>query len=72
MDTKDMDKPDVLIEIFMNELDEDKNLVDYYDEFYMQKSPHEDSDDVFAKWDEWMIDRVKSTIKAHKYKGYIK
>ena len=70
LDIKDLDKPNILIEFIMNELGADKNLVDIYDEFFKNKTPHESSDDVFNKWANWMQNLIKSTLEAHKYKYY--
>ena len=67
LDTPNMDKPDILIDVLMEELDEDKNLVDYYNEMYAEIKS---SDDTFARWDQWMINRIQSTLLAHKYKHY--
>lgn len=71
LDTPNLDKPNILMEIIMNELGE-KNLVDIYDEFHMNKAPYESSDEVFERWDEWMQKYIKSTLLAHKYKYYAK
>jgi hypothetical protein len=71
LDMKDLDKPNILMELIMDELDEDKNLVDYYDEFYASKDTDDTSDDVFNKWDHWMHDRIQETLYNHKYKHYI-
>ena len=70
LDTKDLDKPNILMETIMKELGSEKNLVDFYDEFYMDKAPYEASDEVFEKWDQWMVNRIRSTLEAHKYKYY--
>lgn len=69
LDTLNLDKPNILMETIMDELG-DKNLVDIYDQFYMDKAPYEGSDEVFARWDEWMQAHIKSTLKAHRYKHY--
>lgn len=71
LDTLNLDKPNILMETIMDELG-DKNLVDIYDEFYMDKAPHESSDEVFARWDQWIQAHIQSTLKAHKYKHYAK
>lgn len=80
LDTPNMDKPNILMEVLMDELDEDKNLVDYYDEMLADALidkgdiaiTAEISDEVFARWDRWMINRIKSTLEAHKYKHYVR
>ena len=71
LDMDNLDKPNILMEVLMNELDEGMNLVDYYDRFYVQKTPYESSNDVFAKWDQWMQARIQATLQAHKSKHYI-
>ena len=70
LDVPNLDKPNILMETIMDELDTGKNLVDYYDEFYMNKAPHESSDEVFEKWNDWIQNRIKSTLNNHKYKYY--
>lgn len=70
LDMKDLDKPNILLDLIMEELDS-LNLVDCYDAVYIQKAPHEDSDIVFSRYDEWMQKRIQDTLLAHKYKGYI-
>ena len=70
LDMKDLDKPNILMEAIMAMLCIDKNLVDYYDEFYADKAPNESSDDVFNKWDNWMQGYIKSTLESHRYKYY--
>lgn len=80
LDTPNLDKPNILMEVLMDELDEDKNLVDYYDEMLADALIDNGdiaitakiSDKVFARWDQWMIDRIQSTLKAHKYKHYVR
>ena len=71
LDKPNLDKPNVLMDTIMDELG-DMNLVDYYDKFYADKVPHESSDEVFNKWDNWMQDRIRATIQAHKHPLYIK
>jgi hypothetical protein len=71
LDIPDLKKPYVLAQRILTELG-DKNLVDMYDKFYMEKAPHESSDDVFARYDEWMLAHIQNTLKAHKSKHYIK
>lgn len=71
LDTPNLDKPNILMETIMDELGE-KNLVDIYNELHMNKAPHEGSDEVFAKWDQWMQAHIKATLLAHKYKYYAK
>lgn len=69
LDTLNLDKPNILMETIMDELG-DRNLVDVYDQFYAEKSPQDTSDDVFARWDQWMQGHIKATLQAHKYKHY--
>lgn len=71
LDTLNLDKPNILMETIMSELG-DKNLVDIYDRFYAEKNPQDTSDDVFARWDQWMQKHIKDTLQAHKYKYYAK
>lgn len=80
LDTPNLDNPNILIEVLMNELDEDKNLVDYYDDMLTDillercetSISKQISDEAFARWDKWMINRIQSTLEAHKYKHYAK
>lgn len=69
LDIPNLDKPNILMEVLIDELDEDKNLVDYYDEMLAES---QSSDEAFSRWDQWMINRIQSTLQAHKYKHYAK
>lgn len=78
LDAPHLDNPDILIGVLMDELEEGKNLVDYYDDMLADALidkgditiTTEISDEVFARWDEWIINRIQSTLEAHKYKHY--
>ena len=80
LDTKHLDKPNVLMDTLMSELDEGKNLVDYYDDILVDvllekgstSVTEEVSNEVFARWDKWIINRIQSTLEAHKYLHYAK
>lgn len=69
LDKKNLDKPDILLETIIDELDMD--FVDIYDNLYENRDKSESSDDVFNKWDNWMQDRIQHTILSHKHPLYI-
>lgn len=71
LDNPNLAKPNILMDLIWDELDEGKNLVDYYNEIYASKDASDTSDDVFNKWDLWMQKRIQDTLFAHKYKGYV-
>lgn len=79
LDTLHLDKPNILMETIMNELD-NRNLVDVYDDILTdillercETSINEQiSNEAFARWDKWMQGHIKNTLLAHKYKYYAK
>lgn len=80
LDTPHLDSPNVLMDTIMNELDEGKNLVDYYDEILAEiliercdiSITEAVSIVTFSRWDEWIINRIQSTLQAHRYKHYVR